>query len=980
MAENQREIEELLRQKFPEMTPIKGGPALFLLNGCGTSVYGKRDYDAETRTYIKTLCLCFIFIPVLSLGAYRVADAGANRWYFLGKEPLSAFAKLWNMLVLLSVLGIAGIGGWESYTHSPDYMAGKQMDTANEMAADRQYLKAAQEYAAIASRPSSHAAEAREAARKIFDEHFGEATAEEACGLLAFAAQQEQSNSGLLDKGAALKMGYALSAKHESADPKFALKILDTVAPLAALDKAFPTKREALLKAAAAQHPDDPELASQLAEILESRKELDACVKLLAPVGAKLGKLEGARILGQYYAQQEQYDASYALLAPYCDERMKGLHAAEQELNKMEKQVSDLAISDLKNGVAGDAWYQNYNRLAKDKQQEKVTEFVSQRIRNNAPLKQAQEKLARESNVVPVALELGIVMLRRAQGQPPEERKQTLEAAEKVFLSIQGVASETDEYRIFYGQVLYWLGRYKDGRKLFDEYLASKKDAFISMMSVARMLREVGADAECRELCEKAYAKSAVPEEKAAAAHMRAVTFTDLEDKIKWLGLSSPTENEVKADLFYAKGTKAHLEGKNAEAEKNLRDCLAVYATMPKTSATLNNAALAYYALFPITGLKEDFRQGASMMEEALKLEPGKSILLDNVSQALTGRAVMDVAGDEVDYKVLRISPSLDILGELYSDENGRAAIFGRFFGSPDGKKAVSLLEQTLLLAPKRASIYQELASFYLSARNAAGVKALLEKAKGVEFDSKENIQTLAEFLAGQRDAEIQAEVQVRLAKWEKTLAEMPKDVRGATPALACERYVQAAYEGYPANVPCDPEKIVGLAERALSAKDCSGSRGLLTTALFFRAHQRLCKSVPEFAELDKKLKRNLSFTEIFASGLEKLPKLREAAAADPDVRKAAGLLYASVRAIPLSTTSWDWIMLTHLNPEGARVALENLKQDEARLASYELTLTLNPHSADAALAFSWLLRALGQNERAETVLKDCAKFGFPMP
>jgi tetratricopeptide (TPR) repeat protein len=542
------------------------------------------------------------------------------------------------------------------------------------------------------------------------------------------------------------------------------------------------------------------------------------------------------------------------------------------------------------------------------------------------------------------------------------------------------VASETDEFRIFYGQVLYWLGRYKDGRKLFDEYLASKNDAFASLIGVARMLREVGADAECRELCEKAYNKTSLTEEKSAAAHMRAVAFTDLEDKIKWLGLSSPTENEVKADLCYARGTKAHLEGNNAEAEKQLRECIAVYASMPRTSATLNNAALAYYSLFPITGLKEDYKQGASMMEEALKLEPGKSILLDNVSQALAGRTVMDLAGDEVDYKILRILPGLDILDDLYSDENGRAATYTRFFGHPDGKKAVSLLEQTLLLAPKRASIYHELSHFYLCSRNAGALKGLLEKAKGVEFDAKENIQTLVEYCAGLRDPEIQSEVKVRLAKWEKTLADMPKDAKGLTAALACEKYIQAAYEGYPANVPCDPEKIVGLAERALAAKDCSGTRSTLRTALFFRAHQRLCKTVPEFAAIDKRLRRNMSFTDILAVGLDKLPALRESAAEDPDMKKAMGLLYDSVRAIPMSTSSWDWMMLTHLNPEGAREALENLKRDEANLTACELSFTMNPHSSDAAHTLSWLLRALGQNERAQTVLKDCAKFGFPMP
>lgn len=46
-----------------------------------------------------------IFVPVLALRAYRVADA-EHGWYFIGREPLSGFARMWNVLVLAAVAAV----------------------------------------------------------------------------------------------------------------------------------------------------------------------------------------------------------------------------------------------------------------------------------------------------------------------------------------------------------------------------------------------------------------------------------------------------------------------------------------------------------------------------------------------------------------------------------------------------------------------------------------------------------------------------------------------------------------------------------------------------------------------------------------------------------------------------------------------------------------------------------------------------------
>ena len=66
---------ETFRQKFPGLRPVGGPPPLFGINGCGLRIYGRRDFDGETGTYVATYFATLLFVPIVALGAYRVADA-----------------------------------------------------------------------------------------------------------------------------------------------------------------------------------------------------------------------------------------------------------------------------------------------------------------------------------------------------------------------------------------------------------------------------------------------------------------------------------------------------------------------------------------------------------------------------------------------------------------------------------------------------------------------------------------------------------------------------------------------------------------------------------------------------------------------------------------------------------------------------------------------------------------------------------------
>lgn len=169
MNPNQPGLSDELRHKFPHLRVIKHKPTLHTINGIGCSVYGHRDWDAETRTYVKTYCFCVFFIPLVALGAYRVVEAGPKAWYFIGKEPLSPFARSWNgLLALLAVMFALNLG-WQAHLASPEYQARQNLQAAATSLKQGQPLRAATTYLPLAE-GRYYTAESREGLRASLEQ------------------------------------------------------------------------------------------------------------------------------------------------------------------------------------------------------------------------------------------------------------------------------------------------------------------------------------------------------------------------------------------------------------------------------------------------------------------------------------------------------------------------------------------------------------------------------------------------------------------------------------------------------------------------------------------------------------------------------------------------------------------------------------------------------------------------------------------
>jgi hypothetical protein len=109
--------------------PIQSAPPLFRLNGCGAGLYGSSRHD-DDGFYTALYCVCFLWIPVLPLSAYRVRDAGSGSYQFLYRERLGTLARLWRATIASALAGTALFAAYSSYTSSDDYRASEALNAA----------------------------------------------------------------------------------------------------------------------------------------------------------------------------------------------------------------------------------------------------------------------------------------------------------------------------------------------------------------------------------------------------------------------------------------------------------------------------------------------------------------------------------------------------------------------------------------------------------------------------------------------------------------------------------------------------------------------------------------------------------------------------------------------------------------------------------------------------------------------------------
>ncbi|MDB5324307.1 MAG: hypothetical protein JWN40_5938 [Phycisphaerales bacterium] len=968
-----------LQTKFPWMKPVKSAPALFRINGCGVGMYGSRSADAETGTYVSTWCLALVFIPVLCLRAYRVARHANGGWYFLGREPLSAMARGWNILVLLGILATIGGVQYSIHVNSPAYRAQRQMATAKELVTGGQIARAARIYQTLAIANANEADNATAAIRDLMENPNPQTPLSESAGLYAALTQVAHRGQSITPAEVADK-GAKLATEKGDSDPRAALAILETVRPMVNDTRKIDDRRLPLLRKLAAAEPNNLEVIVPLASVLEQQNKIDEAKKLLLPIKNQLGDGEGARVLGTILGREGDYDGAYAMLWPFVKTRLDRFHTAETNAEDTIKRIWDREIQLLNAHKGPEEFYTRYDAAGSDEQKTLVHNYVNAQIKDDPIFASSQETLEHEATVVPVALELGIVMLQRAQGQSdPAVRKTQLEATEQVFLAVGGVAGKTDEYRLTLGQVYYWLGKQAEGHKLFDDYLSAKSRAFPDLLAIAVRLRNLGAVPESRAMAEEAYAKASKPDEQHQAANFRALCYKDSDDQIAWLQKSDLGNPSVKASLAKALGDKAMEEGRDDEAARQFHVAADAYTAMPRSATTVNQTALAYYGIFQATGDRPALDRCFDCFQQAVDLEPSDPILLFNVGTTLMDASLADVVGSDIDLRALHESGNISLLSYLYQDEAGRDVIVRKVKAHPGIARAQSYLEKVMVLSPKQGSPAVALYGVHQFTHNEPALGALEQRIRAADLDTSDQLVRAKEFLAGSRDQQNRVTLAAALKRSE-ALADALRVKGGRTAAVALDQEVEQMLSLDFFTGTTDPAKVVALSQEAYRLSPSACTSGVLMTAYLFQAAQELRRASPAFDAFYTKYNRSVGVTHLMAVAASEPGPFQEQVVRNANVQKALELLRDSGRRFPKGGSPHEWALLKKVDAAEAERIAQTIRTTARKHVEQSITAMLHPASASEAIDTYWMMQIDGKPDDGRAALRKVAAMGIPVP
>lgn len=961
--------------------PVKDPPSLVTINGVGLCLYGKRDIRGNT--YVATRWLCLVFIPVLAIDAWRVASAASGGWYFLARVRLSKFARNMNLAIAgLAVVGLLSLV-WSAHTESPEYQARHKMKEADKLLAGGKYAAAAQAYAEVAKDgrfPEASKAGFHTAMTEALRDGQPETALQNFRILLAIPSNVRKADPAFADP---FKMAMDCVDRYESEHPETALEFLGLAKRQApAGETGLPARRIAILRRIVQAKPGNIPLAVELALALDQGGSGDEAIRLLKPIQGQLGSTEGARLLGQHYLKNNQAREAYPLLFTYVKDHLEALRNLERSYEIRLKSLQDSAIQELRSGRADQSFYTEYEAAGKERQQQMVNNFIIAKIEQDGTLRKLSEEMKKDGDTVNLALDLGILQLRRAQEMDdPAQRRLELEAAEKTFLSIRGFASESDEYQMFLGQVYCWLGRPAEAQPLFDKLLEKHKRSCEILESLAQVYRTLGDNAKARSLLEEAYGAAKNPKTKYELAAGRASILKDTDDQIAWLEKCDPQQQHTQIELNAAKGEKALERGDLKAAAALMQKAIDGYRQLPKNTATLNNAALVYFNLFKATGKPEYQRQGMEMVKEAVSMAPDNTTLIGNTIAALWPQAVRETLGDAVRPEALVRGASIDALAQLYDDEPGSRQVTIRFHASEPAKMAEEFLNRLLLISPKDVDLYALAIHIAINKKDAEALQRLDERMKNAGFDM-ETIRT--QTLEAYNDTDKEGQMRQQRAATEKWFLEMlarpeivahPPTHQFLLNGWVANRISAAAY-----GQEVDPAKLVEAAETADREHPCSLSRNTLAAAHMFAAETRLASQSPEFAAIAKRTRRTLNSSQLFALLLSRQDPLASAIRADPSFKKGAGLYQEARQKFPDWPNLEQWGILDSADPRMTAEMAARFQAHPLAARCVAMSYRMNPWNADAIVDQYLQCRLLGNAAGAASIYDQAVKAGVALP
>lgn len=878
-------------------------------------------------------------------------------------------------------VAVAGFGGWQWY-QSPNQVAGRLLKQAAQARAEGHVLQAAQLYGQVAASPAEVAVQGASGLGELLNVATLQALPPlDAAKVLQQAQAARAAGHPPVPATTVLELGWQLVQVTAPKDAAGAKALLDAIKPIEADKAKWLAAAEPLLARIVEANPKDAPAAIELAVILDQRHDCARCEALLAPNAAALGNGEGARILGQVYAAKGRVDESYALLQPYTEEKLKGFVKLQDEYTALIKSIEKDSIEALRHNQAPADFYTRYDAADEGAKRELVSGFVDERMKGSGELRAKVQALRAASAIVPVALDLGIVTVQRAQTLPdPSARNAQFQAAEKVFLSIRGAAGDTDGYRLYLGQVDYWLGKQAEGRKLFDELLAAHDRDPHVMLKIGAVLRSVGSVEEARGLEEEVFAKAKDNETRWGAAFMRSLLAIDAEDELVWLQRSDQNDPGIRASVHSARGQLAQRKGQKLVARREFEQAIEAYSKQPENAAVLNNTALVHLSLYGMDGDAKDRDAGIAKLDQALALMPTDSILLTNNLAAVSTAAAAGLLAPRIDLPLLHRSGDYELMEFLYDDEASRLRMQQAVVADAGVRKALSYSEKAILLAPRAPRNFGFPGTIASLSDDVPTMKAIAARATAARLDKSEAVEGLRKL----RDPAEQAkrvDSARALSKDAAALMAEPAVRRNpATWAVAVHDWVQHQLTLQRLGQPFDADGVVKAAREARAAAPSDGTMRLLMDALEGRAAMHLAKANPTFGATLAKHGLLVDTSTLLGLQMDEDAEFRKQMLADPDIVELMAQLRARDARYTSRTSPLAWMYARHTDPAYAETLATRLRKDATYEAYYDMTWAVESPSAEAVIHRFQYALSIGDRAGAQHWLDQAHKDGVELP
>lgn len=964
--------------RFPSLTPVRAAPSMFQVMGCGLTMVGRRDEDPETGTYVSHYCLTVLLLPLLFLRAYRVAPMDGG-WVFFGKQPASLRAKAWNVVTLVTLACVVAAVSVNAYTGRPAYKARQQMAAADRLVAQGQVAEASAIYRGLVQAGAEESDNAATTLRVLLQQKLDGVPLQEAAGAFRDATALV-NQLGTYDARVIADAAVALVEKHGMADCPGGMAVLDAVRSLVGDPQRVDSLRLTLLKQWAKDEPKNLGAVVPLAKLLADQGQAAEAKALLLPVADELGTGQGAIVLGGILANEGDVEGAYKLLWPSVAPRLKALRDAENRLASVMQTLWEQHLDDLKNDRGPEEFYRRLENATPGERDGMVEAYLHDKLQREPEFAAARQAMWEAAEIVPAALDLGIVLLHRAQGQAEErDRRDHLQRAEEVFLAVRGVAGESDEYRMYLRQVYYWLGRQQEGRRLMEEVINAKHRSCQVLLGVAMTLRDVGAEVDARELAGEAYKVARTEEERHASASVRALVYTDQDDRIAWLEKTNTGLARNKANLASARGDKAMSDCRLDDAARHYAEAVSVYRTLPRDAAGLNNMALAQLGAFGAKGDPQALAEASDHLQQAILLEPGNAILMGNAGDALMRAAVTEIVSRHMNLRGLGVGADLDQLSFLWTDAAQRKALVKELKEHPTVVRAAGYLEKATVLAPRRVEAYQTLEDYYLLIDDMAALQALRKRVESNSLETADHVKEMRLWLKGERDAQVRASYAAR-EKRLIALEEAGRKLDKKTAAYALAHYAEFLLTAKP-DGPSEEDLTRGMAliREAHELWPSTGTRAILQHAHAVAACRRLAAWDPSFAALRKAHFRAVGDSYLLALALQQ-EGYRKALLADADVAAVVAMMKADLATFPELPGTYDWAVLRFADPATADEVARRLAKSERNFLSVAIAVRLQPANMMSAIRQAWLHEVQGKPTEARLSLRRIEELGFSVP